>query len=108
MAAANTEDFAQYSGSGEKYEDASFPANKHSLYWADHLLDTEMQTTYDSKVTGWARPSELVKDGQPSLWGSQGVLPAGVNQGSLGDCWFMASAAAIAETPERIMKIFTN
>ena len=33
---------------------------------------------------------------------------AGVNQGSLGDCWFLASAAAIAEHPDRIKKIFVN
>lgn len=26
----------------------------------------------------------------------------------LGDCWFLASAAALAEIPERIEKIFTN
>ena len=44
----------------------------------------------------------------PSLWGSKGVLPDGVVQGHLGDCWFLASAAALAEHPERIKKIFTN
>jgi hypothetical protein len=32
----------------------------------------------------------------------------GVQQGGLGDCWFLASAAALAEYPERIMKIFSN
>jgi len=26
----------------------------------------------------------------------------------LGDCWFLASAAALAEHPDRIKKIFTN
>jgi len=36
------------------------------------------------------------------------VLPDGVVQGRLGDCWFLASAAALAEHPERIEKIFTN
>ena len=65
-----------------------------------------MPQTYMNEVTGWARPSEMIDN--PSLWGSKGVLPAGTNQGLLGDCWMLASAAALAEYPERIMKIFTN
>jgi len=65
-----------------------------------------MPDLYNKKVTGWARPSELTKS--PNLWGSKGVLPTGTNQGSLGDCWFLASAAALAEHPARIKKIFTN
>lgn len=36
------------------------------------------------------------------------MLPHGINQGGLGDCWFLAAAAAIAEYPERIQKIFWN
>jgi hypothetical protein len=49
----------------------------------------------------------LIK-GTPNLWGEKGVLPAGVKQGKLGDCWFLASAAAIAEHPNRIQSIFKN
>jgi len=26
----------------------------------------------------------------------------------LGDCWFLAAAAALAEFPDRVKKIFTN
>jgi len=65
-----------------------------------------MANTYNRQVTGWARPSELEEE--PSLWGRKGISPTGVNQGQLGDCWFLASAAAIAENPKRIEKIFTN
>jgi hypothetical protein len=43
-----------------------------------------------------------------SLWGSKGVSPAGVRQGGLGDCWFMAAASAVAEYPNRIKNVFTN
>ena len=35
-------------------------------------------------------------------------MPNGVVQGLLGDCWFLASCAAIAEYPERIKRIFAN
>lgn len=70
-----------------------------------------MANTY-SKVTGWARPDEILKSqkksGAPSLWGENGVQPGGVRQGSLGDCWFLAAAAALAEHPDRIQRVFTN
>lgn len=52
----------------------------------------------------WRRPSEIEKS--PSLWGSKGIRPAAINQGGLGDCWLLASMAAIAEWPDRIEKIF--
>jgi hypothetical protein len=54
------------------------------------------------------RPSEIEKKGAPSLWGSLGVKPNGINQGGLGDCWFLAAASAIAEKPSRLQKIFVN
>ena len=45
----------------------------------------------------------------PSLFGKLGKpLPYGVNQGQLGDCWFLASAAAVSEVPERIQDILVN
>ena len=47
-------------------------------------------------------------NGGPSLWGSKGVLPAGVRQGTTGDCWFLAVAASLAEEPNRVMKLFEN
>lgn len=33
-------------------------------------------------------------------------MPNGIAQGSLGDCWFLASAAAVAEEDWRIKKLF--
>ena len=58
-------------------------------------------------ITQWKRITEL-SDGKPSLWGSKGISPDGVVQGYLGDCWFLAAAAALAEHPERISRLFTN
>jgi len=45
-----------------------------------------------------------------SLWGSKGVRPAAVQQGGLGDCWWLATAAALAEEDDgaRVKKVFTN
>lgn len=47
--------------------------------------------------------------GSPSLWGSQGKpVPNGISQMSLGDCWFLASASALAEVPERVKRVVWN
>lgn len=77
---------------GKLFNDLSFPANDRALDWT-------------KKVTmEWKRPTEIEKS--PSLWGSKGIRPAAINQGSLGDCWLLASMAALAEWPERIQKVF--
>jgi len=45
-------------------------------------------------------------ENSPSLWGKNGVQATGINQGILGDCWFLAALGALAEYPERIKSIF--
>jgi len=60
-----------------------------------------------NEVEIWKRPSEMT-NGTPDLWGANGVLPTGIGQGSLGDCWYLAAIAALAERPERIKKLFKN
>lgn len=89
------------------FEDPSMPADNYALYWSSHPGQGEMPERYDRVVTGWARPSEISAT-PPSLWGEQGVSPAGSRQGTLGDCWFLSTCAAIAENGDRIKKIFTN
>ena len=88
------------------FKDKTFGAGEQSLYWESHLEDREMFNIYKN-VAAWKRPTELIS-GQPSLWGSKGIIPDGVLQGELGDCWFLASAAALAEYPDRINRIFKN
>ena len=36
------------------------------------------------------------------------IQPADVQQGNVGDCYFLASISSIAENPGRINKIFDN
>jgi calpain-15 len=36
------------------------------------------------------------------------IEPADIKQGSLGDCYFLSSLAALAEHPNRIRKLFVN
>lgn len=44
----------------------------------------------------------------PSLWGEKGLQSHGLRQGLLSDCWLLGTAAAIAEHPERLKKIFSQ
>ena len=37
-----------------------------------------------------------------------GISPDDVRQGSLGNCWFLAAASAIAEEKGRMEKVFVN
>jgi len=78
------------------YQDVSFPANYSSLSWTDKNWNPFLE---------WKRAFDIRNF---SLWGSKGILPAGVVQGDVGNCWWVAVASALAEHPERIEKIFSN
>jgi len=45
---------------------------------------------------------------KPSLFGPKGIQVRTSEQSMLGDCWFLSSATAVAETPGRIHEIFGN
>jgi len=74
-----------------KYVDVGFPASSDS-----------------ANAGAWKRPSEMTTN--PSLWGSKGVRPAAVQQGGLGDCWWLSTAAALAEEDDgaRVKAVITN
>ena len=97
------------SGKGKKWEDPEFGADDSSLSWGKFGFGKE----YDAPPDGlqWKRPSEMGQGlpAKPSLFGKFGKpLPQGVAQGQLGDCWFLASASAVAEQPKRILKVIEN
>ena len=52
----------------------------------------------------WCRPSEIWK-GEIELF-SNGIEPNDINQGFLGNCYFLASLSALAEFPTRVSEIF--
>lgn len=109
-------DWNKYVNGSRKYEDSTFPARKdYMLYWKDYLDKNSLTTvngSYDGRAAGYKdvtkfmRPSEIVQN--PSLWGNSGVSFTGIKQGGLGNCYVLASAAALAEYPERIHKLFYN
>jgi hypothetical protein len=76
------------------------------FFWKESNRNTNLRSGWGKYVKKWMRPTEITSS--PSLWGSKGVRPAAVNQGYLGDCWFLASMSAIGEWPDRIKAVFKN
>ena len=91
------------------FEDQSFGAVQSSLYNTSFLSDMADADDMKKAIEGWARPSEMGFEGKPSFWGPTGQpIPEGVHQQNLGDCWFLASASALAEVPIRLKRTVWN
>ena len=71
------------------FVDKEFPTNDSSLY---------RKTKPNVELT-WKRASELVKNPEFIV---NGIVPEDLDQGVLGDCWFIASVANIAAIPEYV------
>ena len=82
----------------ENFLDPSFPPTDTSLY----DLESEEEYPLDEKPV-WKRPKEFMEN--PELY-HNGIDPNDINQGALGNCWFMASIASVAEIPALIKRLF--
>lgn len=75
------------------------------------FIDVEFYPDDNALYTNASR-----SDGPPVIWRriqhptlfSDGISPLDVQQGALGDCWFLAALAAVAEFPELIKEIFAE
>ena len=85
------------------FTDPEFPHDKEALVWEDA---GEEYPYPDHLNTPWIRAMDAF--GDKSLFGTTGIRPADIRQGSIGNCWFMSAASAIAEYPGRMEKIFLN
>ena len=95
---APVDDFWSILGSTGVYTDTDFTADNSSLWWSD------MGESNDGWAgTSWARASSMTG----TLFG-EGISVDDINQGYIGNCWFMAAASAIAEKPERLESVFLN
>lgn len=55
--------------------------------------------------TTWTRAVDMGSNG--TLFGD-GISVDDINQGYIGNCWFMAAASALAEVPGRLESVFLN
>lgn len=74
----------------------------------DHLC--EDKETFDLKFRNysWSRASEipeLLRQGKLEIF-KDSIEPDDIQQGALGDCYFLTCLSALAEHPKRILKLF--
>ena len=64
----------------------------------------------DLNGIGWMRPSSYLPAEQRTFITTfnQDIRPDDVDQGQLGDCWFLCAVASLAEKPEKIKDIFRH
>ncbi|ESO02633.1 hypothetical protein HELRODRAFT_66381 [Helobdella robusta] len=80
--------------SGRLFEDAEFPAIPRSLYFSKN----------DPSIY-WQRPTELIR--YPKfIVGSASRFD--LDQGLLGDCWYVAAVSTLATRPELFKRVPTN
>lgn len=92
--------YQKYIDEGEDWKDPFFPPVPSSI------VDPEMQTDARAKWADftWRRPKEVWTDGDFCLYNQ--IDANDIQQGLLGDCYFLSCLSAIAEDPERIKRIF--
>jgi len=75
------------------------PERDELLMWSSNPRRDNLSFS-NFQVAGFAPPLGS------SLWGKNGIEPRDIVQGDVGDCYFLSSAAALAEYPSRIEKLF--
>ena len=90
----------QITEAGELFTDQDFPPDFSSLYNPE--IDYERSQPDAFRKLEWKRASEIFTD--PTMFND--ISPDDINQGCLGNCYFLAVLSAMAEFPERIEAMF--
>ena len=88
--------------SEEKFVDAEFPANMDSIIghgMANGKPVDSSASKLNSKQIKWIRAPEIMQNVNVIV---DGISPADIFQGGIGNCYFLSSISAIAEKPERV------
>ena len=102
----------------EAFVDETFPPNMHSLYGGDQVETFGQHDTRD--VQGWKRCYYTKpRSGQgkgpwvfalasPTMPNEPHFSPDAIQQGQLGDCWFLSALAVVCTRPELIRRLFIH
>lgn len=96
-------------GNDGKYTDNSFPPTNESIYNSPNPAADHVQDVVNHAGTGtvtWKRASDLCADKQGKACLFKSVQPNDIAQGILGDCWFLAALAGLAEFDGAIFNLF--
>ena len=91
----------------EVFTDNSFPPKMESIQGTSK--DPSKMNDITRFCDGWKRATDFpsAQTNIPKLFVG-GISPNDIKQGMLGDCYFVASLATLAEWPERVEKIFVS
>ena len=97
---------------GEQYTDDIFPPNYNSLSsrnsegeFLDPKNGPKREKAIEADKLKWERASNIFKDSKYLLFEDK-IEPNDVNQGTIGDCYYVSSVAAMAKYPNLIYNIF--
>lgn len=85
--------------SGSTFNDITFPQSVQSLVHHSQMSSYKEYATYS-----WKRSKDIFKGRKFELF--EGIDINDIEQGDLGDCYFLCSISAVAEFPNRIMELF--
>ena len=91
-----------------RFTDNQFPIND-AIYFTDGGSEENDSLPAQFHREGriyWKRLQDHLTS--PTLFGNNGIGPSDVEQGYIGNCWFMASISALAEYPGRVESLFLN
>ena len=89
------------------YDDPDFQQGASSLFWANLGENDGAMAAFEKKQNlTWQRASQAFSSA--SLFPASGVTPEGLSKDFVGDNWFVAAIAALAEFPGRVEKLFLN
>lgn len=86
---------------GLLFEDEYFPADISSIGW--QLLSGE-----DPHSLRWKRPKDLLMGRSEPHFILEGVSRFDIQQGKMGDCWFLAALGSLTQNPQHLQKILQS
>ena len=101
-AKAGSVDFYKLLYKESKFTDSDFKADYSSLDWAEW---GEQELYNKRSIIEWGRAQDVFPG--KTIFGN-GISADDINQGGLGNCWFLSAISAIAEKPGRMEKVFLN